>query len=138
MLLPDVPELVISGCHDGTSVVQGCIAGADGWLVKPVSASELSRAIGSAAKGAPVLCEKAEKAVMNFLHRAGRFLSSRYLTLREQEIISCLAVELSDKEISERLGMEMNTVHVHLVHLFRKLSVHNRRQAVGKLLGGEW
>jgi two-component system nitrate/nitrite response regulator NarL len=110
------------------------MAGADGFLLKSITPEELVRALSSAAQGVPVLCDEAQKALMHFLHRAGRSLSSHDLTPREQEIVSCLAATLSNKEICERLCMEMNTLHVHLVHLFRKLGVHNRRQAFRKLL----
>jgi DNA-binding CsgD family transcriptional regulator len=44
---------------------------------------------------------------------------------------------LSDKEISDCLSMSMNALHVHWVQIFKKLGVHNRRQAFRKLvLGG--
>jgi DNA-binding NarL/FixJ family response regulator len=133
-LTPAIPMVIISGRCDGGAIVQACLAGADGWLVKPVLPAKLARAISSVAQGVPVLCEETVKALVHFLRRTGTSLSAHDLTAREQEIVGCLAAKLSDKEISDRLSMNMSTLHVHLVKLYKKLGVHNRRQAVRKLL----
>jgi len=135
-LAPDLPVLIISDRRDGASIAQYCMAGADGWLIRPLLPAELARAVRAAAEGGPVLCQEAEKALLDFLHRAGATLSSHGLTRREREIVGCLAENLSNKEIAVRLGVSTDTVHVHLGHLFRKLGVHRREQAVRKLLGG--
>jgi len=134
-LSPGVPLVIISDLCDGGAVVQGCQSGADGWLLNSVAPARLARAISSVAQGAPVLCEETAKALVHFLRRKGTSLYAHDLTPREQEIVGCLAAMLSNKEISERLAMKKETLHVHLVHLYKKLGVHNRRQAVRKLLG---
>jgi DNA-binding NarL/FixJ family response regulator len=136
-LSPDLPVVVIVGKCDGPSVMQGCLAGADGWLVKPVVPVKLAQAIDSVAQGVPALSEQMQEALVNFLHRAGASLYACDLTPRQQEIVGCLAAMLSDKEISDCLSMSMNALHVHWVQIFKKLGVHNRRQAFRKLvLGG--
>ena len=78
------------------------------------------------------------KAIMNVLHRAATATTVWFpgLTGREQGIAGCLVANLHDKEISDRLGMAGSTVHVHLVRFYSKLRVHNRQQAVARLLGG--
>jgi len=136
-LSPDLPVVVIIGkCH-GPLVVQVCLAGADGWLVKPVVPVKLAQAINSVAQGVPALSEQIQEALVNFLHRAGASLYACDLTPRQQEIVGCLAAMLSDKEISDCLSMSMNALHVHWVQIFKKLGVHNRRQAFRKVvLGG--
>ena len=118
--------MIISGFCDAASIVQCCMAGANGCFVKPVVASDLGLAVSSAAQGRLALCPQAERALMSFLYRAGMAASSLGLTWREQQIVGCLTEHLSDKEIGQRLGVATNTVHVHLVQLFRKLGVHSR------------
>jgi len=56
------------------------------------------------------------------------------LTARDQEIVGCLAAKLSDKETSDRILMNMHTLHSHLGHILEKLGVHNRRQALKKMV----
>ena len=83
-----------------------------------------------------MLCREAEKALLDFLHWTGATLSPQGLTRREREIVGSLAENLSNKENAVRLGVSTATVHAHLDHLFRKLGVHKRLEAVAKLLGG--
>ena len=136
-LAPRLPVLILSARCDAASVGQCCLAGADGCLLKPVAPGDLGRAVSSVTQGQPVLCHEAEQAIMNFLHAAGTVALPHALTPREQELVGCLAAKLCDKDIAVHLGIETNTVHVHKVHLFRKLGVHNVGQALRKLLGGE-
>ncbi len=51
-------------------------------------------------------------------------------TQRESEILELLSQRLHDKEIAKHLGISLTTVKSHLRHLYQKLDVHNRQQAV--------
>jgi DNA-binding CsgD family transcriptional regulator len=51
---------------------------------------------------------------------------------REYEVLSLLATGLSNREIAERLFVSPNTVKTHLVHLYEKLEVSRRTQALAK------
>ena len=52
------------------------------------------------------------------------------LTNRELDILYLLLQRLTNKEIARNLGISTETVKGHLVSLFRKLEVKNRRQAI--------
>jgi LuxR family transcriptional regulator, maltose regulon positive regulatory protein len=54
------------------------------------------------------------------------------LTLREQEILALLHQGFSDKEIAQQLVLSILTVKKHNRHIYQKLGVPNRRQAVAK------
>jgi DNA-binding NarL/FixJ family response regulator len=51
-------------------MVECCAAGADGYVLKPLTPEELARVVLSVAQGWPVLCREAQKAILNVLHRA--------------------------------------------------------------------
>jgi DNA-binding NarL/FixJ family response regulator len=137
-LAPDLPVLVISSDRDEALMAECCAAGADGYLLKPLTPDDLASAVSSVVRGWPVLCREAQKAILDVLHRAATATTVWFpgLTGREQEIAGCLVARLHDKEISAHLGLAEATVHVHLARIYRKMGVHSRRQTVARLLGG--
>jgi DNA-binding NarL/FixJ family response regulator len=137
-LAPDLRVLVIGPSGDEAAIVQYCMAGADGYLPKPVAPKDLRHAVSAVAQGGAALCPAAQRALLNVLHRAttATVAWAPGLTRREQEIAGCVVAHLSNKEISSGLGIDEETVHVHLLHLYRKLHVQDRHQAAAKLLGG--
>ena len=138
-LAPDLRMLVIGSSGDEAAVVQP-LHGRRRWLFARTRGCRrtLRHAVGAVAQGGAALCPEAQRALLNVLHRATAATTTWApgLTHREQEIAGCLVAHLSNKEISSRLGMDEETVHVHLVRLYAKLHVHNRQEAAAKLLGG--
>ena len=62
-------------------------------------------------------------------HRAGLV---EPLTERELEVLRLLAAGRSNAEMAAELFVEQSTVKTHLIHLYRKLGVHSRTQAVAR------
>jgi DNA-binding NarL/FixJ family response regulator len=132
-LLPGLPVVVFTACTDQENIFLSLMAGARGYLIKPVSSDQLIGAIEKVAQGSSALCEEAQTAMLTLLHGAFELaLSNSKMVERERQIMACLAQNLADKEISERLHIAPNTVHVHLVRLFQKLGAHNRSEAIQK------
>ncbi|MGZ3404755.1 MAG: response regulator transcription factor, partial [Phenylobacterium sp.] len=59
-------------------------------------------------------------------------LAALGLTGQEVKVLERLAAGQSNKEIARALGLSPNTVKTHVAHLFEKLSVSRRTQAIGK------
>ncbi len=57
---------------------------------------------------------------------------SQPLSDREIEILRLLSQRLSNKEIASELCIAVNTVKRHVINIYQKLEVHNRREAVAK------
>ena len=55
------------------------------------------------------------------------------LTHKEEQTLNLIAEGLSNKQISEFLGVSINTVKTHTQHIFQKLGVGSRTQAIAKL-----
>jgi DNA-binding NarL/FixJ family response regulator len=58
------------------------------------------------------------------------------LTPRELEILSLIAMGLTNREIADRLGISHNTVKTHVGHILEKLGLRNRTEAVSRHLRG--
>ncbi|MBP7777832.1 MAG: alpha/beta fold hydrolase [Acidobacteria bacterium] len=73
-----------------------------------------------------------QEAVLDFTSQGGRAPSPAFdaLSRRERETLSLLAEGLSNAEIAQRLGISEKTVRNHLSHLFDKLGVWSRTQAI--------
>jgi LuxR family maltose regulon positive regulatory protein len=52
------------------------------------------------------------------------------LTASEQRVLGYLASNLSAGEIGSELYLSINTIKVHIRHIYGKLGVHNRSEAV--------
>jgi DNA-binding NarL/FixJ family response regulator len=59
------------------------------------------------------------------------------LTVREREILQGLSGGFAYKEIADRCGISVGTVRTHVEHIYQKLQVRNRTEAVVKYLGNQ-
>lgn len=134
-LYPNVPVVMYSARTDADTVINSMMAGACGYLTKPVSAVKILLAIKKAINGSMVLTQTAEKAMLDGLHSLGRNAADTRLSHREKEIMTCVCHRQSNKEIAESLGISAATVHAHLSRIFKKLGAHSRTEAIRKYLG---
>jgi DNA-binding NarL/FixJ family response regulator len=74
----------------------------------------------------------ARKVVASFQQVADPVHEYEKLSLREQEVIDCLAKGYLCREIAERLTISCNTVNTHVRHIYEKLHVRTRTEAVIK------
>jgi len=54
------------------------------------------------------------------------------LTARESEVLTLLAEGLSNKEIAQKTNITVGTIRTHLEHIYRKLHVRGRTEAMAK------
>jgi DNA-binding NarL/FixJ family response regulator len=131
-----LPIIMLTAYSDFESIIYSLMAGAVGYLLKPVSLEQFRDAITHVRHGGTALCEEAQTALLTCVHRAFSVGTRSDYSQRELQIMACLVQNMSDKEISDQLNIAPNTVHVHLVHLFKLLGAHNRNEAVQKFFQG--
>jgi len=122
-----VKIIVLTSFHERDLVQRALKVGATSYLLKNVSANELSEAIRAAHGGFSTLSPEATRALI-YDDRPGSD-SGLDLTDRERGVLALLVKGLSNLEISEQLSISKATVKYHLTSLFNKLGVKNRVEA---------
>lgn len=103
----------------------GMNLGADDYLVKPVNAGDLINAIE-----ARLAREQARVGTFAPDFHSSVPLESLGLTPREAEVLLWVAQGKSNPEIATILGAAVNTIKVHLAHIFEKIGADNRHAAM--------
>ena len=103
--------------------------------MKPVAPAKLLEAIQEVAHGgAPMSSSIARLVLQSFQRRARTASELDTLTPRETQILELLSTGNSSKEIAAALAISARTVGTHLHHIYAKLHVVSRSQAVAKFL----
>jgi DNA-binding NarL/FixJ family response regulator len=133
--LPEVQVIIVTVYRNHELIFQALQAGACGYLLKRSSPEELLKAISEVRSGgAPMTSEIARILVEAFHKKPAAPIASDGLTQRESEILVLLSEGLSNKEIAERVKISYDTVRAHLRHIYEKLHVRGRTEAVRKYL----
>jgi DNA-binding NarL/FixJ family response regulator len=131
--LPDVQVIIVTVYRNHELIFQALQAGACGYLLKRSSPEELLKAISEVRSGgAPMTSEIARMLVEAFQKKPASLTSGDGLTQRESEILVLLSEGLSNKEIADRVNISYDTVRAHLRHIYEKLHVRGRTEAVRK------
>jgi DNA-binding NarL/FixJ family response regulator len=126
---PEVPVLVLSD-SPAQDKVQGAIAaGAEGYILKDATKSELMRGIRSVLSGKEyVSSEVATRALTGLFGRQKRAPTGRarpLLTARERQILKMIALAETTKSIAAQLNLSVKTVEKHRANLMKKLDLKN-------------
>jgi|SRR5665213_185428 len=133
--LPAVQVIIVTVYRNQELIFQALQAGACGYLLKRSSPEELLKAIAEVRSGgAPMTSEIARMLVEAFQKKPANLTSGDGLTQREAEILALLSEGLSNKEIADRGKISYDTVRAHLRHIYEKLHVRGRTEAVKKFL----
>jgi len=114
-------------------VYEALRAGASGFVLKDDPPEQLLAAIRTVAAGDALLSPAVTKRVIAQFARVPRPTPPRELdelTSREREIFRLIADGLSNAEIGRELHISETTVKTHVTHVFQKLNVRDRVQAV--------
>lgn len=132
----DLHVIMLTVYDDDNDIFDSLAAGATGYLLKPVRAATLIEAVEEIhSGGAPMSTPIARRVVQAFKKTAPKKTELTELTARELEILQLLAKGYLAKEIALQLHMSYWTVVGHTRHIYDKLHVRSRAQAVAKYLG---
>jgi DNA-binding NarL/FixJ family response regulator len=131
-LMPRSENMIYTVYEESDEIFRALEAGAGGYLLKETAPEELLRSVHEIRQGGvPMTGEVARKVIQAFRRQPAK---SEPLTSREDEILHLLAQGFLTKEISAQLSISMDTVKSHLKHIYGKLHVRTRTEAVIKYL----
>ncbi|MEZ5027824.1 MAG: response regulator transcription factor [Ferruginibacter sp.] len=137
---PNILFMMCTVYEDDEKIFEALRAGANGYILKKTQPANLLEGIKELIEGgAPMSSQIASKVVAAFQNKtvttnteANRI---EILTKRENEILEMLATGLLYKEISGKLFISTETVRKHVYHIYEKLHVTNRIEAINKYFG---
>lgn len=136
------PEILFMMCtiyEEDEKIFEALRAGASGYILKKTQPAKLLEGITELIQGgAPMSSQIASKVVAAFQNKSVATptgSSLEVLSKRENEILEMLSTGLLYKEISDKLFITTETVRKHVYHIYEKLHVTNRVEAVNKYFG---
>ena len=147
-LHPDTDIMVTTTSSDEEQVLASIEAGASGYVLKESGYRDVVRALLEVRSGGSPISPLIARKVLARMRRPlwqpepeeGEALARR-LTRREAAILELIARGSSYAKVAVALGLSIGTVQTHIKHIYAKLSVHSRGEAVYEarrrgLLGG--
>jgi two-component system nitrate/nitrite response regulator NarL len=126
-----VVALAIDDTDDVVTVVE---AGVAGYVPREASLADLVSTVESVSRGempcSPRVAAGLCRRLAELAPQRHGITNETRLTTRERQVLALVGEDLSNKEIAQRLSIEVTTVKNHVHNLLEKLQVHRRRDAV--------
>jgi len=133
--MPDVPILALSVYDDDDNVFNAICAGASGYLLKNTAPARLLESLKEVVDGgAPMSPGIARRVVTLFRTVRPPAHASYQLTPQEIVLLKLIVEGHHYKTAAHVMDISPNTVSFHLKHIYEKLQVHSKTEAVAKAL----
>jgi two-component system NarL family response regulator len=135
-LLPTTRVLMLTVSDEEDDLYEAIKAGANGYLLKDISAEQVADAIHAVVRGHSLISPSmASKLLSEFKTLADQAaekeqLPAPVLTPRELEVLKLVARGMSNREVADQLYISENTVKNHIRNILEKLHLHSRMEAV--------
>jgi len=125
-------------CHHGAHIIvltthshddlflRAVDAGVRSYLPRTIDPLSLVEAVRGTARGEAILHPNVGSRILSFM-RSRRLIDS--LTLREREVLACVARGHTNREIATGLHVSVETIKTHVSHILTKLGLHDRTKA---------
>jgi len=133
---PGTQFMMFTVYENDEKVFEALKAGASGYLLKNTGLVQLIESLKELYNGgSPMSANIARKLVTLFRSEQKETANLEILSNRENEILQFLSTGLLYKEIAEQLSISVSTVRQHIHHIYEKLHVQNRTEAINKAFG---
>jgi len=133
---PGTQFMMFTVYENDEKVFEALKAGASGYLLKNTGLVQLIESLKELHNGgSPMSANIARKLVTLFRNDQKETSNLEILSTRENEILQLLTKGLLYKEIADQLAISVSTVRQHIHHIYEKLHVQNRTEAINKAFG---
>lgn len=136
-----VKVLVIGVPDSKNAILQYVAAGASGYVLQEVSTERLLEHVRAVHDGKAIVSPDIAAALMDHITELAQISSQAdidpaaysELTPREREVLDLIAEDFSNRQIADKLVIEVGTVKNHVHSILKKLDVSNRHEAASLL-----
>ena len=130
---PEIGIIILTTYDADDYIFRGIEAGARGYLLKDSPPGEVLNAIRAVHKGESLIQPRVASRLLDRFSQLARAPDpGEILSPREVEVLQLMAKSTVNKEIATELLIGESTVKTHIVHIFNKLGVKGRTEAVAE------
>jgi DNA-binding NarL/FixJ family response regulator len=134
-ILPAIQFIMFTIYEDNDQILEAIEAGANGYILKNTAPNKIIEALVDLSEGGSPMTPKIARKVLASFQKTTHNKVTEILTSREFEVITYLSKGLLYKEIADNLNITPNTIKRHISHIYQKLQVQNKTEALNKLFG---
>lgn len=132
---PDLLIMMLTVFDDDQRIFDAICAGANGYMLKNRSLSNLLDAVKEMHAGGSPMTPSIARRVLQLMQQANKPAANKFaLSERELEVLNELVKGSSYKMIADTLHISYDTVHSHLKTIYKKLQVNSKSEAVAKAI----
>jgi len=130
---PNIKIVMQTAFDDDDKIFAALQAGAEGYLLKSASITQLSQGIDEVLKGGASMSPSIALKVMRYFGAQKETGAAQFkLSPKETEVLKALAQGLSYKMIADNMGISYFTVNNHVKKIYEKLQVNSMGEAIAK------
>lgn len=126
----DLEILMLTTFEDTATIIRAIKAGASGYMLKASRSHEICAAIREVKRGGSMLSGSVARKLVSEFQQEASTPELEELTDRERAILKELIGGKSYKVIAADLNISVHTVNNHIRHIYKKLHVNSRAEAV--------
>ena len=129
----DIGIIILTTFDTDDYIFRGIEAGARGYLLKDSPPDDVLKAIRTVYKGESLIQPRvASRLIDRFSQLSRASATEEVLSAREVQVLQLIAKSAANKEIANELFIGESTVKTHIIHIFNKLGVKGRTEAVAE------
>lgn len=134
-ICPKIQFLMLTVYEESDRIFNSLQAGARGYLLKRTAMDQLFDSIRQVMDGGTPLTDHIARKIVHYFNQLGaRACTLETLSPRETKVLEALSQGLSYKEAAHSLTLSIDTIRMNVRHIYHKLHVHSRAEAVAKYL----